>query len=69
MIPSVLVVAVLVGRWWVLPAAAILWTAAVFIGGSCGPSCAPSAALLAGANAAAGVLLHKAVVSLLRRAH
>jgi hypothetical protein len=65
-IPTVLLAGVVVGRWWVVPLAAVAWAGILFTNGSCDLTCAPGAAGLAIVNTAAGVLLHKAAVWLYR---
>jgi hypothetical protein len=61
-IPTVLVLAALIGRWWFVAVAAVAWPVVLFVDGSCDLSCAPSALGLAGVNAGLGVLVHKGVV-------
>jgi hypothetical protein len=69
-IPTVILPAALVGRWWFVPVAALGWAilivatnatadAALFFG----------AAAFGGANAVVGVAVHKAVVVVARETH
>jgi hypothetical protein len=67
MIPTVIVVGLVVGRWWVLAVAAVGWVvllAATGITGDAG-SLAVGAGL-AVANAGVGVAVHKGVAALFR---
>jgi hypothetical protein len=66
MIPVVLLMSFAIGRLWVIPAAAVLWTMLVATAGDCGPSCWAGAALFGAANAAIGVAFHLAIVTAAR---
>ena len=67
MIPTVLVPAVLVGRWWFIPVAAVGWAILIVsTNASADVSLFFGAAAFGGANAAAGVGFHKAVVLIAR---
>ncbi len=59
MIPTLLVLGAVVGRWWAVPAAALGWVVLVAAAGDCGPDCWPPAAALASVNTAVGVALRK----------
>jgi hypothetical protein len=61
-IPTVLLPALLIGRWWFLPVASVGWAVVVLVDGSCDLGCSPGAAALGLANAFVGVLVHKAGV-------
>jgi len=67
MIPTVLVPAALVGRWWFIPPVALGW-AIVVVGTNAGASAGLffAAAGMAAANAAVGVVFHKAVMWVVR---
>jgi hypothetical protein len=66
-IPTVLVPAAIVGRWWFAPLAALGWAVLIVSTNSDADlSLFFGAAVFAAANATAGVAVHKAVV-LLRR--
>ncbi len=72
MIPTVFVVGLVIGRWWAVVLGAIGWPLLVVTVGDCGWSCIPEAVLLGAANAAVGVLVHRAgrsAVRALRRAY
>jgi hypothetical protein len=60
-IPTLLVVGLLLGRWWLVPIAAIAWVVLLALTNDLGVGEAPAAAVLATANAAVGVALHKLV--------
>jgi hypothetical protein len=56
LIPTVLLAAVIVGRWWAIPLLALIWPAIVFLAADCDTAgCAAGAAGLAALNAAVGV--------------
>ena len=70
MIPTVLLVGVLFGRWWkiTVPVAVLGWPSLLIASGiDSGFQFALAAALLAAANVVAGVLAHQAVTLLVRR--
>jgi hypothetical protein len=67
-IPVLLIVGLLCGRWSVVAVATIAWPLVLLVDGACSFGCAPAAAALAAANAAVGVVTHKAVVWPLRLA-
>jgi len=67
MLPIVLLLAAVVGRWWIVPVAAIGWPIAVAGTGCSGLGCLSGAAALGAINAAAGVLVHKGAVWLFQR--
>jgi hypothetical protein len=59
-IPTLLLVGVVVGRWWVVPASALVWVALLLATGTVDSGGVLAAAGLAAANAVVGVLVHKA---------
>jgi len=62
LIPTVLIPAVLIGRWFLVPLLAFAWAMLIVIAGDdCGVSCFGVSAGIAAANAAVGVAVHKAV--------
>lgn len=72
MIPTVLLAAVVVGRWWMLPVCAVAWVAILIAVGAVDPALQDAgemwlAAGLAAANAAVGVALHRLVVATFRQ--
>ncbi len=68
MIPTLILAGLVIGRWWALPAAAVLWPAVLVWGGVMGFQAGLLAAAgLAVINTLAGVLVHKAVVWTTRR--
>ncbi len=69
MIPSLLVPAVLIGRWWLVPITAVGWPVLLMVNGvDTGGAwqLVLGAGALAEANAAVAVGLHRAVVRLCR---
>lgn len=67
MLPLVLLVAVIIGRWWLIPIAAVAWPIVVSLGGDCsGIGCVLGAAGLGALNAAVGVLVHQGALWLFR---
>jgi hypothetical protein len=60
-IPIAFLAGLVVGRWWAVAAIAIAWTVIVAAFADCDLSCAPAAAMLAAANGALGVAVHKIV--------
>jgi hypothetical protein len=70
MIPTMIVFGLVFGRWWrtTLIAAAVLWPAlVVWTAGPVTVGQVVGAALLGVANAAVGVLVHQAVLWVIRR--
>jgi hypothetical protein len=65
-IPTILLPSILVGRWWTIPAAAVLWTVLLLATGTIGVVDIPLTAGLGAANAAVGVAVHQALRSLFR---
>lgn len=65
MIPTVLLPALLIGRWRVVPIAAVAWT--IFVGGDCDASCRVGAAGLGALNALVAVGVHQVVRKVIRR--
>jgi Flp pilus assembly protein protease CpaA len=65
-IPTILLPSVLIGRWWTIPAAAVLWTVLLLATGTIGAADIPLTAGLGAANAAVGVAVHQALRSLVR---
>ena len=72
MILWVLLPCALIGGWWTIIAAAVVWPWVVAVrgavDGSCTGTCIASSSLLAALNAGAGVLLHKAIAYGIRMA-
>ena len=63
LIPTVLLPALIIGWWWIIPMAAVVWP--FLVGDACENwGCRLAAAGLAAVNATAGVLVHQ----ILRRA-
>jgi len=70
MIPTMILVGLITGRWWrlALIAAAIFWPVLLLVDGVMGLSAGLLAAALLGAvNAAVGVAVHQALLWLVRR--
>jgi hypothetical protein len=65
-IPTILLPSFLIGRWWTIPIAAVLWTVLLLATGTIGAADIPVAAGLAAANAAVGVAVHQALRALAR---
>jgi Flp pilus assembly protein protease CpaA len=65
-IPTILLPSFLVGRWWTIPIAAVLWTVLLLATGTIGAADIPLAAGLGAANAAVGVAVHQTLRSLFR---
>jgi Flp pilus assembly protein protease CpaA len=65
-IPTVLLPSFLIGRWWTIPIAALLWTVLLLATGTIGTADIPLAAALGAANAAVGVSVHQALRGLFR---
>ena len=66
MIPTLLVPALLVGRWWFVALAAAAWPAVLVLAGDCDHACLPAGALFRAVNAAIGVAMHKLVLAMVR---
>ena len=62
MIPTLLVVGVVVGRSWVVPASALAWVVLLLATNTIGGGNVPAAAGLAAVNTLVGVLVHKAAM-------
>lgn len=68
-IPTLLLPALLIGRWWLVPAAAVIWpTLLILTGVGSGFEFALSAGALAAANVTVAVCLHMVVVWLFHAA-
>jgi hypothetical protein len=67
-IPTVLVVGIVIGRWWAVPAAGLIWLSLLAATSSLGVSEVPIAVALAMANAAVGVAGRKVIALSLRHA-
>jgi Flp pilus assembly protein protease CpaA len=67
-IPTILLPSFLIGRWWTIPIAAVLWTVLLLATGTIGAADIPLAAGLGAANAAVGVAVHQALRGLFRPA-
>lgn len=67
MVPLLILVGLIVGRWWVLPLVAVIWPA-ILIGRDLGTGLhfAVVGTAFAVANTAVGVLAHKGIVKLFR---
>jgi hypothetical protein len=65
-IPTILLPSFVIGRWWAIPIASVLWTVLLLATGTIGAADIPVAAGLGAANAAAGVAVHQALRSLFR---
>jgi len=64
MIPTVLLPSFVVGRWWAVGAAALVWTVLLLATGTIGAGGIPTAAALAAANAAVGVAARRVLKAL-----
>ena len=62
MIPSMLLVGLVLGRWWVIPLGGVAWALLVALAVSIAPGDVPLAAALGAANAAVGVLVRSPLV-------
>jgi len=67
-IPTILLPSLAIGRWWVIPAAAVVWAALLLATGVIGLADVPAAGGLAAANAAVGVAVHQVLLSIVRLA-
>ncbi len=70
MIPTLLLAGLVVGRWWFVLVAAVVWPVLLVVDGvDTGPAWdfALGAGALAAANTAVGVAVHRAAVVLVRR--
>jgi hypothetical protein len=65
-IPTVFLAGALIGRWWFVPTAGLVWVVLLVSVNDLGLSAAPFAAGFAMANAAVGVAVHKTIVLALR---
>jgi hypothetical protein len=63
-IPTMLLVGLVIGRWWAVPLGGVAWAA--LVAASIAPGDVPLAAALGAANVAVGVLARWAVVWLAR---
>jgi hypothetical protein len=62
MIPALIVVGLVIGRWWIIPPVALLWSIALALTGVLsGTQDLVAAALLGALNVAVGVLVHKGI--------
>jgi hypothetical protein len=66
LIPTILLPALIVGRWWVIPALAAAWPLMLVGVRGCSLECYASGALLAALNALFGVVFHRSVRLALR---
>ena len=66
MIPTILLPSFVIGRWWTIPIAAVLWTVLLLATGTIGAADIPTAAVFGAANAAVGVAVHQALRALVR---
>lgn len=60
-IPTAFIAGLLVGRWWIVPVAAVAWSAFVAATGDCQGACVLGAGALAAVNAALAVAIRIAV--------
>ena len=67
MIPTVIVLGLIVGRWRLLPIAALAWSALLLVDGIVNLAGVPGAAAVAFLNCAVGVLSHRVVWTTARR--
>jgi hypothetical protein len=63
-IPVAFVLGLLFGGWWTVVVSVVGWPVAVTVFGSCDLGCAWQAALIAGANATVGAVLHRSLRAL-----
>ena len=66
MIPTVLLAAFLIGRWWSVPALALLWALLVVVTADAAVTGIPVALALGGANALAGWLMRSGLAGAVR---
>jgi len=66
-IPTMLLIGILVGRWWVVPVGGAGWATVLIVSGTLGWGAVPAAVALAAVNAAAGAMVRQLIVSALRR--
>ncbi len=62
-----LLVGLVIGRWWAIPLGAVGWAATVLIAGTIGVDEIPAAAVFGAANVAVGVLVRWVVALALRQ--
>lgn len=70
MIPTVILVGVVIGRWWAIPFIGVAWAVLLSVEDVCTGGCSGGAFVFACANGAVGVAIHRGVrwlLSLLRR--
>jgi hypothetical protein len=67
MIPTMLLIGLVVGRVWAIPAGATIWAVVILSGTAHGTDNVAIAALLGAANTAVGVVVHQAAMHTLRR--
>jgi hypothetical protein len=65
-IPVVVLLGIVVGRWWLVPLAGVAWAIILVLANDLGPAGIPVAAALAMANTAVGVGCHKLAAVTLR---
>jgi hypothetical protein len=65
-IPTILLPSFVIGRWWTIPIAALLWTVLLLATGTIGAAEIPASAGFGAANAAVGVAVHQALRVLFR---
>lgn len=62
MIPTLIVVGLVLGRWWIIPPVALLWSIVLALTGVLsGTQDLVAAALIGALNVAVGVLVHKGI--------
>jgi hypothetical protein len=67
LIPTILLPALVIGRWWFPPIAAVAWPLFLSATDVCTGFCMLEAAALAAANAVVAVLIHKGFRRILHR--
>ena len=67
MIPTMIFVGLIAGRWLAVPLGGVVWVVLVASSGACDLSCSPGAAFLGAVNTAAGVGGHKIAAVPLRQ--
>jgi hypothetical protein len=60
-IPTILLPSFIIGRWWVIPAATVIWAVVLLLTNTIGAADIPGAAGFAAANATVGVVAHKVI--------
>ena len=66
LLPVIILLGLVLGRWSFAPVAGGAWALYLLIDGTCDVWCFPAAFMVATVNAALGVLVHKALATLVR---